>query len=104
MSASALPAWIPKRSIYAGARVLDGVRPVLAERCGSYRLLGKCEDRDALIYVRSGWWYYAKLELVLQAALHFAVRFLCRQRILVGPEGSFFCERRLGDPAFWRWL
>jgi hypothetical protein len=72
-------------------------------RLRPFRLLGICRARDAWIYVASRWYWYAKLELLLQGALWHAINELYCRRILIGPEGGYFHELRLNDPALWRW-
>lgn len=114
--ADALPKWVPQRYLpahfrrYTGDVVEQRVYFAVQSRgrhfyelSDVHRLLGPACDRDGYIYVRSSWYWYARLELFLQSCLHWVVSSLIRQRILAGPEGGWFHEFRLNDPARWRW-
>lgn len=100
MCVEALPAFVPRLLI--SEYLQEPTLPAALKRQG-YRNLGRYCSRDATMWLRSGWYWYAKVELYLLGVYHALIDELCRQRILVGPEGCFIWELRLNDPALWRW-
>lgn len=110
----ALPRWIPQRFLPAHFRSYTGERVekrvYFYNRLGNhfasdelvYRLLGTAWDRDGYIYVAERWYWFARLELFLQSALHFAVTFLIRQGFLRSAvEGDWFYNFRFDPPDLW---
>lgn len=110
MCLDALPRWIPQYYVPNFARNFGTMGATVGERAYVLfdhqmrlgRLLGKAWSRDGFIYVAERWYWYARLELLLQSCMHFA--FVCVIRtglIRASVEGAWFHEFRFDPPDLW---